>query len=95
MLLFLIDIAQQNQLWLIFIAANTFKIFCNVLADLPPSPRSRRQQNYQESGAKFTTDANNAKVFMVCFMNSAVVKAFACCSDSNLLADVWVNLTQI
>jgi len=33
-----------------------------VLADLPPSPRTRRQQSHRESGVKYATDANTAKV---------------------------------
>lgn len=32
------------------------------VADLPPSPRSRRQQSYQDRGAKYAADANTAKL---------------------------------
>jgi len=38
---------------------------CDVLADLPPSPRSRRQQNH-DSRTKYAADTNTAKVIMTC-----------------------------
>jgi len=35
-------------------------VFCHLLAELPPSPRTRKQQNHQEPGA--ADAANTAKV---------------------------------
>jgi len=52
-----------------------------LLADLPPSPRSRRQQSYQDRGAKYAADANTAKVLT----NSAIVRTLILSAVKDLL----------
>jgi len=53
-------------------------VICYV-AELPPSPRSRRQLSHQSAATKLATDTNAAQVFITSSTNSAVVKGCLLC----------------